>query len=151
MSAVTFPDAGGDHIRLMEVDGELYPNVGGVEQANGIRASANAKARPDDILLCNYPKSACNADCLDKHPGALNGKREVSLFGLKCKRGTAPNISSAQQRCGLHISGMHDDCSLDPVVVVCKNQCQLPRGRLQSVAMRCLIGSLTMYRPVKVK
>ncbi|KAK3607134.1 hypothetical protein CHS0354_036077, partial [Potamilus streckersoni] len=60
MSVVTFPDAGGDHIRLLEVDCTLYPNVGVVEQANWIRSLAYAKARSDDILLCNYPKSGCH-------------------------------------------------------------------------------------------
>ncbi|KAL3871378.1 hypothetical protein ACJMK2_039383 [Sinanodonta woodiana] len=60
MSVVSFADAGGDHITFLQVDGELYPNHGGVEQANEIRASANAKARPDDIILCSYPKSGCH-------------------------------------------------------------------------------------------
>ncbi|KAL3871417.1 hypothetical protein ACJMK2_039416 [Sinanodonta woodiana] len=60
MSVVSFPDAGGDLLTLLQVDGELYPYNGDVEQANEIRASANAKARPDDIILCNYPKSGCH-------------------------------------------------------------------------------------------
>ncbi|KAL3871379.1 hypothetical protein ACJMK2_039384 [Sinanodonta woodiana] len=58
MSVVSFPDAGEDHITFMQVDGALCPNVGGVEQANEMRASA--KARLDDIILCSYPKLGCH-------------------------------------------------------------------------------------------
>ncbi|XP_046550854.1 sulfotransferase 1C2-like [Haliotis rubra] len=52
MSFVKIPDAGGETLRLLEVDGNLYP-PSSVEVVKGI---PDLTIRPDDVFVCAYPK-----------------------------------------------------------------------------------------------
>ncbi|XP_071102082.1 sulfotransferase 1C2-like [Haliotis cracherodii] len=52
MSVVKVPDAGGDELKLLEVDGHLYP-PSSVDVIRGIR---DLPIRDDDVFVCAYPK-----------------------------------------------------------------------------------------------
>ncbi|XP_067649779.1 sulfotransferase 1C2-like isoform X1 [Haliotis asinina] len=52
MSFVKLPDAGGDKLRLLEVDGHLYPP----SSADVVKGIRDLPIRPDDVFVCAYPK-----------------------------------------------------------------------------------------------
>ncbi|XP_046360250.2 sulfotransferase 1B1-like [Haliotis rufescens] len=57
MSIVKIPDAGGDNITFLEVDGHLYPNAPvdyPVEVA--VKGMRDLPIREDDVFVCAYPK-----------------------------------------------------------------------------------------------
>ena len=59
MPAVTYQNAGGEEIRFMQLDGVNYPykQAPGADQEAAILASRDTKARDNDVILINYPKS----------------------------------------------------------------------------------------------
>lgn len=57
MPLVTFKDAAGKPLNLMEVDGTLFPYIEGADQDNSIPAVKNIAGRDDDVVLVNYVKS----------------------------------------------------------------------------------------------
>ena len=53
MTEVRVEDGGGSSLRFMDVDGFLYPAF----PVDYIRGMRDLEIRPDDVLVCAYPKS----------------------------------------------------------------------------------------------
>ncbi|XP_046584474.1 sulfotransferase 1C2-like [Haliotis rubra] len=56
MSGIKIPDAGGDSITLLKVDGHLYPKSPVDSQVDAIRGIRDLPVREDDVFICAYPK-----------------------------------------------------------------------------------------------
>ena len=57
MPLVTFHDAAGKPIQLMEVDGCYYPYIPHADQDKSVREAKDAIGRDDDVIFIAYPKS----------------------------------------------------------------------------------------------
>ena len=66
MPLVTFHDAAGKPIQLMEVDGCYYPNIPHADQDKSVREAKDAIGRDDDVIFIAYPKSGSQGFSKDK-------------------------------------------------------------------------------------
>lgn len=59
MPVIKVKDEGGDTMTLLEVTGHYLPvlRIPGYNQEAEVRSMESWEARPDDVLLCAYPKS----------------------------------------------------------------------------------------------
>ncbi|XP_070180425.1 sulfotransferase 1C2-like [Littorina saxatilis] len=83
MTEVRVPDGGGSSLHLVEVDGFRYPPF----PEDCIRAVRGLDIRPDDVLVCAYPKSGTHWAwelvrqllANDESAGAKHGQKELDV------------------------------------------------------------------------